>query len=423
MKNLFLAASVYVAAASAMSIAASIPMGRGEVSLSASASGTYDSNVEGRRGADDDYYGTFSPRASYIRRAGKIEVDANLSLSIFRYLDHKEFNSENIAADASVHLSPKVSPNFSGSFNIGYTESYAVDLDVNGRVKANTTSISVQTGLVTGPRTQLSFTAGYTNSDRIGASDQESFNGGASFNYNGFLDGTNLGLSYGYAQAESSGANIYGVGLDQKSHSFSASLSRGIYRDVTGRVGYGYRWLSRSAAETVAGSRNQNGSFITAGIDGPFLPRGLFPKIKSHASFSYEDAQTPGINDVGGKQITGDIGLTWEARQSTSVSLATSRSQRLSSTDLTVVSSNVHASITQQLRYNLSGTAGVTYNWESYRGLSRKDKIFSFTSGVDYSFGRSWSTSASYIYTSTSSTQTISDFSKHIATITVAHTF
>lgn len=407
----------------AIATATSIPVGRGEISLAASASATYDSNVSGRRNAGDDYYGTFAPRISYIRRAGKIEADADASISVQRYVDHKEFNSENVSANASLKLSQKSFQNISGSLNVSYVESYAADIDVNTRIKSAGTTVSAQGGLVTGPRTSFSFNGSYSNFNRVGASDQKSVGGGGSFSYKGFLDDTTLSLIYGYTQALSSGDNFLGADLDQTSHSFSVALSRALYRDVTGQLSYGYRILNRSAAETATRQTSQKGSFITATIEGPFLPRRVFPKIKSHASISYQDAQTPGVNDTGNKQISGDLGLTWDARPSTTVAVNTTRSQRLSTSDLTVVSSGVNAHINQQLRHNLSGSIGAAYNWESYRGIARKDEILALDGSLNYSFARSWTSSASYIYTANSSTALISDFTRHVVAINVGYTF
>lgn len=401
----------------------SIPLGRGEISLGASATANYDSNLSGRRDSADDYYGTFAPRISYMRRAGKIEADANASISVQRYMDHKEFNSENVTADASLRLSEKSFQNISGAVSVSYIESYSADIDVNARIKSAGTSVTARGGLVTGPRTSFSFNGSYSNFNRVGASDQEILSSGGEFSYKGFLDDTTLSFIYGYTRAMSSGENLLGADLDQSSHSFSVALSRALYRGVSGQISYGYRILDRSAAETTTRQTKQKGSFITATVDGPFLPRRIFPKITSHASVSYQDAQTPGVNDPGQKQISGDIGLSWEARPATTISLDTTRSQRLSSTDLTVVSSGVSAHLTQQLRYNLNGSVGARYNWESYRGIARKDEILALDSSLSYSFARSWTSAATYTYTSNSSTVAVSDFARHLVSINVGYTF
>jgi hypothetical protein len=407
----------------AVPLGASIPVGRGEVAVTAAASTTYDSNLSGRRNSGDDYYGTFAPRISYLRRAGKVEADASVGLSFLRYADHKEFNSEDLSADLSVRLSPNSFQKLSGSLVASYVEGYQADYDLNNRIKTAGTTVSAEAGLVTGPRTNVSLTGSYSNSNRVGASDQETLNGGATFGYRGFLDDTTLSFTYGFTQANTSGENTLGSGLDQTSHSFSVALSRAIYHDVTGKLSYGYRILDRSALETASRITRDKGSFFTAGIDGPFLPRRLFPKIKSHASISYQDAQTPGVNDTGDKQISGDVGLSWEARSTTTVSLTATRSQRLSTTDLTVVSSGLRARLTQQLRHNLSGAIGAGYNWENYRGITRKDHVFSADGSLNYSFARTWTASAIYTYTANSSDSLVADFKRHLATVSVSYTF
>lgn len=416
--------SVSVSAFAFSSIAlGSIPFGRGELLVSATALGTYDSNVGGRKGATDDYYGTFAPRISYLRRAGKIEADAAVSVAVERYMDHTEFDSENVSVTASLHLSPTSFPNTTGSIDAGYIETYDVDVDLNDRIKTATTSFNVEAGVTTGPRTSVAFQAGYSNLSRKGASDQETLSGEGTFNYHGILDDNTLSFNYGYTQLESSGENLRGARLDQKSHSFSAALSRPVYRDVTGRISYGYRILDRSSAETTSGVTRQTGTFLTAGLEGPFLPTRLFPKIKSRMSISYEDAKTPGVNDVGGKQVAGDLNLAWQARETTTVTIGASRAQRLSSTDLTVVSTSTRFSVDQQLRVNLSGTVGAAYNWENYRGISRQDEILTVNAGLNYSFARSWTSSAIYRYTTNSSSLAISDFSRHVATLSLGYTF
>jgi hypothetical protein len=404
-------------------MANSIPLGRGELILTASASGTYDSNLSGRSSSKEDYYGTFAPRISYLRRAGKIEADASVEVSSSRYLDHTEFDSDNVSSQLSVHLSQKSFQNISASLTASYIESFDVNNDVNERIKTAATTVTADASLITGPRTSFAVQGGYSKSNREGASDQKSLNGGLTFNYKGFLDDTTLSVVYGYSQTESSGENLRGASLDQNSNSLDLALSRALYHDVTGRIGYGYRILDRSAAETSSGDTREAGTTFTASVDGPFLPPRMFPKITSRASIAYSSAATPGVNDSGGKQVTGDLSLSWEARQNTSVSFGAGRSQRLSATDLTVVSSNVHLSLQQQLRYNLTGSLTGTYGWETYRAITRKDEILSTDANLSYSFAHSWNASAAYRYTSSTSSQTISQYVRHVATVTLGYTF
>jgi hypothetical protein len=420
MKILTTTAIFSLITASAM---ASIPVGRGEISISATASGTYDSNVLGNRTSFEDYYGTFAPRVAYIRKAGKIEADASVGVSFQRWVDHTDYNTEDLNASAALNLSKDSFTNLTGSLTAGYNESFDVNNDVNTRIRAKATTFSGNATLVTGPRTDVGITGTFSNAERTGASDQRSISGGASFHYNDFLYGTRLGLLYDYSDTSSSGDNFLGVDINQNSHQVSLDLSRPIYREIRGNVRYGYRILNRSALETTTGDTRETSNVFSAGIDGPFLPERSFPKVKTHFSISYSDAASPGINDTGSKQLSGDISASWEARETTSITLGASRGQNLSVTDLTVISSSVRASIQQKLRYNLSGTAGVSYNWNTYRGVTRRDEVLSSDAGLNYTFARTWSANANYKYTSTISDQRASEFVRHVATVGVSHTF
>ena len=402
-----------------------IPVGRGEVTLSANASATYDSNLEGRSNGTEDYFGTFAPRVSYVRRAGRIEANADVGVSIVRYLDNTEYDAENVSGNVSIQLSQKSFQNITASLNAGYVESYDMDPDVNARIKSTSTTFSGQLGLVTGPRTSFDFNGSYSNSknDTTLASDQEILTGGGEFSYRDFLEGTTLILSYNYTSARSSGDNILGADLDQTSHHYSLGLSRPLYREVTGRINYGYRALDRSAAETTAGVTEDGGTVLSASIDGPFLPPRLFPKIKSHFSIAYSDATSPGINDPGSKQLTGDLSLSWEARETTTVSIGVDRTQRLAVTDVGVVTTTAYATLTQKLRYNLSGSAGANYSWNTYRSIGRSDKTFSGDVGLNYDFARSWTATSSYRYQSTASDLPFADYVRHLAILSLGYTF
>lgn len=402
-----------------------ITVGKGEVILAATASATYDSNVSGNRNSGEDYYGTFAPRISYLRRAGKIEADASAGFTSTRYLDHKEFDSDNPSGNLTLRLSEKSFENISAAVSANYRETYAINPDLNARIESTTTTFSTRLGLVTGVRTSLSLHGSYSNSEHSGviASDQEFWTGGGAFNYSDFIGRNTLILSYDYTNAKSSGNNLRGADLNQNSHLFSVGLSRPLYHEVTGRVSYGYRILNRSAAETNAGITRQTGTVLSAGIDGPFLPHRLFPKIKSRASISYQEATTPGINDPGTKQVTGDASLSWEARETTSVSLGVSRSQRLAVTDISVVSTTARLALQQKLRHNLSGSVGANYVWNTYKGIARSDEVLSYDAALNYLFAHDWTASASYRYQSAKSDQRISEFVRHLAILSLGYTF
>lgn len=402
---------------------AAIPVGRGEVSFDISASATYDTNVTGGRNGPDDYRGTLSPHANYARRAGLLEADANLSLSSNRYVDQTQFDSDDVQADVTLKLSEKAHANFSGSFGASYSENFTVNRDINARIKSKTAAANGQALFVTGPRTRFGGRGSYSKSLQSGASDQEMWMGGVNFDYSDFLDRTALNLKYDYTETHSSGDNLLGVDLDQNSHLFSAGLSRPLYQDVTGRVSYGYRILNRSAAETATGVTQDNGTVLSASVEGPFLPPRMFPKIQSRFSISYEDAATPGINDTGTKQISGNLGLSWLARPNTTVSFDANRAQRLSITDFTVVSTTVQLRLNQKLRYNLDGMLGAGYNWETFKGVARSDEILSFDASLNYSFARNWRAGATYRFQDTKSSVRVADYKHGIVSVTLNYRF
>lgn len=425
MKTLRSIAGLFILSSSIIGARATIPVGRGEISLSANVSATYDSNLEARRNSPDDFYGTFAPRVSYTRKAGKIEATAEAGISFLRYLDHPEYDTDNTTASVGIQLSEASFQNISGSLNASYTESFDVNPDLNARIKSKTTTFAGAVGLVTGTRTSVNFNGSYSNSENDGvlASDQRMLMGGANFNYQDFLDNTTLILSYEYTSTDTSGDNMLGTDLDQTSHHYSVGLSRPLYREVTGQINYGYRTLNRSAAETATGVTEDGGTVLSASIDGPFLPPRLFPKIKSHFSIAYQDATSPGINDPGSKQITGDLSLTWAAREGTTVTIGIDRSQRLAVSDVGVVTTSARASVSQQLRYNLSGSFGANYIWNTYRGIGRSDEILSIDGGLNYEFARSWNASASYTYQSTTSDLRFAEYVRHLAILSLGYRF
>ncbi len=152
----------------ATSALASIPAGRGEISLEAEVMGTYDSNVQGRHHSQEDYYATFAPRVTYSRRAGQIGADLGVGISSERYGDSKQYNSDNVTANADLILSEKSFQNVSGSLTGSYIESYNVDQDLNTRIKAHATTVNTDVGITTGARTHLDAKASYTNTERAG---------------------------------------------------------------------------------------------------------------------------------------------------------------------------------------------------------------------------------------------------------------
>jgi hypothetical protein len=421
MKTIIIAAGLAVGTSSAL---AAIPVGRGEVALDVTAGATYDSNVFGSPDATGDFYGTLTPHAVYTRKAGEIEAEADVGVSFERYVDQTQLNAANVDADATLRLSPDADRHFSGSLVGGYHERSDVNADIDARINSKTATFSGTGTLITGARSDFVFDADYTNVQRDVASDQRLLNSELLFDYKDFFYGNSLRLTGDYDEARSSGRNLRDADLDQNSYSLMAGLGRSFYHDVIeGRISYGYRVLNRSAAETAAGETRQGGPVIMASLEGPFLPQKYFPKVKSRIEVGYESASTPGVNDTGGKQLTGALHLDWQARSTTVASFSATRSQRLSADDLTVVSSDLLLGVTQTLRYNLTANMAAGYNWDTYKGIDRSDKTVLVTVGLKYVFARSWNAGASYQLNKVVSDQSRATYDRSITNVNVNYQF
>jgi hypothetical protein len=421
MKTLKIALGLSALTSSAV---AGIPFARGEINATASAAATYDSNVFGTRDATEDFYGTLSPRFLYSRRAGQIEAAASVGIAFIRYADQTQLNADNVDAVATLRTATADARNLAGSVSTAYRETSEVSPDINARVKSKSYTFNGEATLLTGPRTDLGVKADYTDTRRDVASDQQLLATVLRYGYKDFLVGNNLNLIGTYDETRSSGRNLRSAPLDQTSYSVSAGLGRAFFRDrIQGRFSYGYRVLHRSRAETSTGTTSQSGPVFNASLDGPFLPERYFPKIKSKFVLSYDESSTPGVNDTGNKTLTGLLSLTWQARETTTVSFSATRSQRLSVDDLSVVSSTLLLSLEQVIRYNLRGTVSAGYNWDAYRGVDRSDETVVLDGRLDYTLARNWKATASYRFSSASSTQRRSVYDRHIATLGVNYQF
>ncbi|MBC7365567.1 MAG: outer membrane beta-barrel protein [Undibacterium sp.] len=403
---------------------AGIPFARGEIDFTAVATATYDSNVFGRRDATEDFYGTLAPRVLFARRAGQIDAEASAGISFIRYADQTQLKADNVDAVAMLRTNAAEARNFSGSVSAAYRESSDASSDINARIKAKAATFSGQGALVTGPRTDVALNVDYTDTERDVASDQQLLATVFRFGYKDFLVGNNLHLIGNYDETRSSGRNLRGAGLNQKSYSVAAGLSRAFYHDlIRAQVSYGYRVLNRSRSETSTGVTRQSGPVFTASIDGPFLPPRYFPKIKSKFELSYQESSTPGVNDTGNKTLAGLLSLGWQARPNTVVRFSAIRSQRLSVDDLTVVSSSLLLGLEQTIRYNLTGSVSAGYNWDTFRGVNRSDETILFNAGLNYLFARTWTATASYRLSSATSTLRQANYDRHLVSLSLAHRF
>ncbi|WP_438481995.1 outer membrane beta-barrel protein [Oleiharenicola lentus] len=406
------------------SVSAAIPVGRGEISASAAATVTYDSNLFGTNDATGDTFGTLTPRVSYLKKAGLIEASANAGISFLRYLEQTELDAENLDLDATLQITNASQRNYSGLVSAAYRESADVNTDINARIETQATTFIAKGALITGPRSQVATNANYSDTQRSIASDQQILSTDVIYAYSDFFYGNSLRIAGNYDTLRTSGENARGVALDQKSYSLTGGLNRTFARDVL-RFGfnYGYRIVNRSSEENPDRPARQSGSILSVILEGPFLPAKYFPKITSSFSLSYQSAATPGINDDGSKELVGTLRLAWEARERTRVRFSAYRTQRLAVSDVTVVTTSVQLGLDQTLRTNLTGTLTAGYDWSTYDEMDRDDNVVSASAGLRYHFARKWDANLTYFFNSISSNLRESTFDRHVVSLSVSYQF
>lgn len=408
---------------------------RGAVTLETEARGTYDSYFIGSRDPNhtDDYFLTLNPELRYSRKAGLAEVSAFAGVSVLRYDRNSEFDSEDFNAGFRTGLPVSEGSRLSGELSLSYNESTVVDYDVMDRIPTKSLGGAFSFAYQLGLKTSLQDSFNYSRSNRSAYSDQEFFGNQFSFLYKEFLGETSLRLTHGYDRTTSSGDNVLGAELDQTANSFSGSLSRPIIGKLVGEATYGYRILHRSAQESIFGQTKQNGSFFSLGLNGPFLPPSKFPKVESSASITYQESRSPGINDMGGKTVTGDVRLSWQARERTKLSFNASRSVDLSANDLSVENTRALFTVSQSVGNFTTLNGSLGYTWRKYRGLDRKDNTFEAALDGRYAITKYWSAGASYSYQDNSGSGTplalaayrmrAEDYTRHLVSIFVTNLF
>lgn len=434
----FVYSSAFVAAlamASTVDCFGFAEVARGAVTLETQATGTYDSYFIGTRNlsSKDDYYLTLNPELRYTRKAGLAELEAFGGVSIFRYDRNTEYDTENFNAGLRSSLPVVEGSRLSGSVNLSYNESTVIDYDVMDRIPTKSFGGALSLSYELGLKTSLIESFNYNRSNRKLYSDQELYGNQFSFQYRDFLGETSLRLTHGYDRTTSSGVNTLAAKLDQEANSLSATLSRPIVGKLVGEATYGYRILNRSAQESIDGQTKQKGSFFSLGLRGPFLPPSRFPKVESSASLTYQEARNPGINDLGQKTLTGDMNVSWQARERTKLTLNASRSVDLSPNDLSVENTRVSFAVAQSVGNFTTLNGRVGYIWRNYRGIDRKDDTFNASLDGRYAITKYWSAGASYSYEDNNGRGNpiylpinrlhAQDFSRHVISVFVTNVF
>lgn len=396
--------------------------GRGELILSTTATSTYDSRVNGGMNEDDDLIFSVFPEFRYIRDAAQIKLDGSAGVRVNRYLDYDQYDSEDIHTNLLVRFPPDIGPRVSGLARLAYNESVDINYDVNERISSETFLAQGDATIVTGLKTSVNLSAIFTDMDRDIYGTMEHLNLNAGFNYRDFLGGSTLSLRYRRLEASTMGTLSMNE-IDQSSDTYTLSFSRPVFGEVRGSISYGYRILRRDASETFIGETDDNGSVFTAGLEGPFLPRSKFPKLTSAIYFSYQRAETPGINDVGGNRIAGRLSLRWQARETTQLAINAERNQVLSVNNLTTENNRLYLSLNQDIGHFVKAFATVGYETRDYRGLTRNDDVYVASIGASYRATRAWTMSANYRFRDSQSTLSLADYTRHLVSVSANYTF
>jgi len=394
-----LALTVLLASGAASPAFGLVEIARGLVLLQTTGSVTYDSYFLGTVDNKPDYIYTVAPNLQYSRRAGRAQIGLSAGMAFNRYDRNKEYDSDDLRASASFELPTVEGARFTGQASASYSEETVVDYFLNDRVPTETTSAGFTLAYRPGLKVGLSETFRYNTTTRDIYSNQDFLTNNFAVTYYDFLRKTNLSFEHGFSMTSSSGDNIRGAALDLTSNSFSVSLSRPLYGEVIGGITYGHNIISRSGDETSVGQTRSSSNFFSLTVDGPFLPPQRFPKLKSAASLSYQQSNTLGINDVGGKFLAGSVSLAWNARERTSFNVGATRSIDLSANDFSVENTRVSAGFAQQIGYSTSLSGSVGYSWATFRGVSRSDNALSANLGLSRSFNKYLSAGVNYTYT------------------------
>lgn len=400
---------------------------RGGLVLSTTARALYDSRMFGGLGPADDYIFTLDPRLIYRREAGLLKLEASAGVRVNRYLEFDELNSEDLVTSLKLWVPPEGPSIKSGSFESSYDEHTEVNYDVNLRIREKTFSNRFSADIPIGLKTALLLGGSYRDDQRNTFSDQQTWDGTAGFRYQNFLGGSAFDVRYRHLDLESSGDNELGIPLNQESDIYSATFSHPLYQEVRGSITYGYRVLNRSQAEVLTGLEERSaGSIFALGLNGPFLPQSIFPKLESSLSLGYQKNETPGINDTSSSRFVGSLNVSWHARERTRVFLDARRALVLSVNDLTVETTGFNVGVNQSIGDFTTASLSAGYEQREYQTidlLGRTDDVFMLQTSARYRITRAWSAAANYSLREAQSSEAVADYGRHLVSVEATYTF
>ena len=400
---------------------------RGGLVLDTTARVTYDSRMFGGLGTGEDYYFTLDPRLIYKREAGQLKLEASAGVRFNRYVEFNELDSEDLVASIKLSLPPEGPSLSSGTFESSYDEHTEVNYDVNARIREETLSTRLSADVPIGLKTALLLGASLRDDERNTYSDQRNYAGTVGFRYRNFLGGSEFDIRYRHLDVESSGDNELDVPLDQQNDIYSATFSRPLYHDVRGSITYGYQILDRSEAEAINGlEEHSEGSIFSLGINGPFLPESVFPKVETSLSVGYQQNETPGINDTSSDSFTGNLHISWDARERTRVFFDARKALELTADDLTVDTTALTFGLSQSIGDFTTASISAGYEkrkYDSIDGVDREDDVYRFQTGARYRITSAWSAAANYTFRDNESNDPAADYIRHLVSVEATYRF
>lgn len=397
---------------------------RGSLTLSTTGRVAYDSNVIGHASAQGDTVYTLAPTLNYNRAAGLGTIAASLGVAINRYADLSTQDSEDISSSLRISLPTPEGAREQGAVSASYTDVSAIDDSVGQRIRSKTWTGGFSGSYRAGPRVDLRANLNYSDTTRAVFTDRTQLGAGLGFDYSDFLGGFGLNGDYRYADTQSSSfTSGRDTSIDQTSHNVSTGL---FYRFVSGlraSGSIGYRWLDRSATETLAGETSNNGMTFSLTLDGPFLPAARFPKLQSSFSLGVQKSETLGLGDTGSTTLIGNLRLAWQARERTALTFSAARTQGLSTANESSVDNVVQLGLTQRIGERTSLAARLGQEWSTYPTTGRSDRRTRGSVNLGYSLNRHWQTGADYSVTFAHSSNALLAYDRHMVSAFVSYTF
>jgi hypothetical protein len=406
-------------------------LARGALTLTTTGQISYDSNILSRNQDVGDTIYTLTPILKYKRAAGLGSIDADLGTSVYRYDTESNFNGEDLFANVRIGLPTPQGARDSGSVGAGYSNRASIDQELSARVRTKEWHADAKESFRIGSRTLIRGDASFSNSTRSSYSDMTQWSVGTGLDYGEFLGG--FGVKADYKLTSTDSTDIRGddplhtvspnTGLDQMSNSISSGIFYKFSSALRASADIGYRWINRSAAETASGKRKDGSMTYSLRIDGPFLPPKQFPKLKSSLSLGFEKGEALGLNDKGSTTLTGNLSLSWQARERTSLQVGANRKQSIGIDNYSSVNSGLDIGAVQQIGEQVSVSAKISQEWIDYVGKNRSDNRTSFNTRVSYFFNKRLEAGVSYLYTISNSNEVLHDYHRRLYTLSATYTF